>query len=170
MKKIIFLLTLTITFLSHSQTKSNPIIVLDSKIIGFMNDTGEKLKSINPDEISSVTVLKDSVISRKYGSEYGVIIITRKEYILSTFYENFIESNSLLKEKIKSSSDLLKIGIVSSSKSKNHPYDELVKYIYTNTINEQVKKITQIIYLNPEDSIKINSLWTDGAIEIVSEF
>ena len=74
---------------------------------------------------------------------------------------------SPLKEKIKSPEELLKTGVVTNRpESKNQPYDELYQYIDTFTISEKIKKVAKITYLNPEDSIKINPEWLNGAIEI----
>ena len=152
----------------YAQSQQSPMIVLDAKKIGFIQDIKEQMESINPDDISTLTVYKDTLICQKYGSNSGVIIITTKKFILDTFHKNNIE-NSSLKEKIKSPEDILKIGIINSdSKSKNQPYDELSKYIDTNTINAKIEKIAKIAYLNPEDSIKLNPEWINGAIEISS--
>ena len=148
----------------------NPLVILDAKKIGFMQDIKEQMETIKPDDISTLTVYKDSLVCKKYQSNSGVIVITTKKFILDTFYKNNIE-NSPLHEKIKSANDLLNIGVVNDNpKSKNQPYDELYKYIDTYTINEKIKKITKITYLKPEDSIKLNPEWTNGAIEIDSEF
>jgi len=169
MKKL--LLLFSILFLSnlYAQSQQSPLIVLDAKKIGFMQDIKEQMEAIIPDEISTLTVYKDSLVCKKYGSKSGVIIITTKKFILNTFYKNNIE-NSPLKENIKSPEDLLKIGIINSnSKSKNEPYDELSKYIDTYTINEKIKKIVEIFYINSADSIQLNPEWTNGAIEISSE-
>jgi hypothetical protein len=167
MKKIIPSL-LSIFFIAtiYGQTQNSPLIVLDAKKIGLMQDIKDQMESINPDDISTLTVYKDSLICKKYESNSGVIVITTKKFILDTFYKNNIE-NSPLKEKIKSPEDLLKIGIISAdSKSKNQPYDELSKYIDTNTINAKIEKIATITYINSEDSIKLNPEWINGAIEI----
>ena len=142
------------------------MIVLDAKKLGFMQDIKEQMEAINPDDISTLTVYKDSLVCKKYGSNSGAIIITTKKFILDTFYKNNIE-NSPLKEKIKSSDDLLKIGVVTNHpESKNQPYDELYQYIDTYTISEKIKKVAKINYLNSEDSIKLNPEWINGAIEI----
>jgi hypothetical protein len=133
-----------------------------------MQDIKEQMEAINPNDISTLTVYKDSLVCKKYGSNSGVIIITTKKFILDTFYKNNIE-NSPLKEKIKSPEDLLKIGIINSdSKSKNQPYDELYKYVDTYTINEKIKKVVEIFYINATDSIQLNPEWINGAIEITS--
>ncbi len=166
MKKIVLLLLILFISNVYAQSQLSPMIVLDAEKLGFMQDLKAKMEDINPDDISTVTVYKDSLICKKYDSNSGVIIITTKKFILDTFYKNNIE-NSSLKEKIKSSEDLLKIGIVSGdSKSKNQPYDELSKYIDTYTSNEKIKKITSIFYINPADSIQLNPEWINGAIEI----
>lgn len=152
----------------YAQSKPNPLIVIDAKKIGFMQDINEQMQALNPDDISTLTVYKDSLVCKKYGSNSGAIIITTKKFILDTFFKNNIE-NSPLKDKIKSSDDLRKIGIINGDpKSKNQPYDELSKYIDTYTINEKINKIAKIIYLNPEDSIKLNPDWVNGAIEIAA--
>ena len=169
MKKL--LLLFYIFFLSnlYAQSKPNPLIVIDAKKIGFMQDINEQMQALNPDDISTLTVYKDSLVCKKYDSNSGVIIITTKKFILDTFYKNNIE-NSPLKEKIKSSDDLLKIGVVTNHpESKNQPYDELHQYIDTYTINEKIKKVAKITYLNPEDAVKINPEWVNGAIEIAAE-
>lgn len=169
MKKLLILLSFFLLSNIYAQ-QQNPLIILDAKKIGFMQDIKEQMEAIKPDDISILTVYKDSLVSKKYQSNSGVIVITTKKFILDTFYKNNIE-NSPLKEKIKSPNDLLKIGIINSdSKSKNQPYDELYKYIDTYTINEKIKRITKITYLTPEDSAKLNPEWTNGAIEIDSEF
>ena len=169
MKKLLILFSFFLLSNIYAQ-QQNPLIILDAKKIGFMQDIKEQMEAIKPDDISTLTVYKDSLVSKKYQSNSGVIVITTKKFILDTFYKNNIE-NSPLKEKIKSPNDLLKIGIINSdSKSKNQPYDELYKYIDTYTINEKIKRITKITYLKPEDSAKLNPEWTNGAIEIDSEF
>lgn len=162
------LLLVSIFFLSnlYAQSQSGPLIVLDAKKLGFMQDIKEQMEAINPEDISTLTVYKDSLVCKKYGSNSGAIIITTKKFILNTFYKNNIE-NSPLKEKIKSPDDLLKIGVVTDHpESKNQPYDELHQYIDTYTISEKIKKIAKITYLNSEDSIKLNPEWINGAIEI----
>jgi hypothetical protein len=168
MKKITLLLSILFISTIYGQTKQSPLIVLDAKKIGFMQDIKEQMEAINPNDISTLTVYKDSLVCKKYGSNSGVIIITTKKFILDTFYKNNIE-NSPLKEKIKSPEDLLKIGIINSdSKSKNQPYDELYKYVDTYTINEKIKKVVEIFYINATDSIQLNPEWINGAIEITS--
>jgi hypothetical protein len=169
MKKITLILSILFTSIIYGQTKQSPLIVLNAKKIGFMQDNKKEMDAINPDDISTLTVYKDSLNCKKYDSNSGVIIITTKKFILNTFYKNNIE-NSQLKEKIKSPEDLLNIGIVNGdSKSKNQPYDELSKYIDTYTINEKIKKIAEITFINPRDSIQLNPLWINGAIKIASE-
>jgi hypothetical protein len=169
MKKLLFLFSILFLSNLYAQSQKGPLIVLDAKKLGFMQDIKEQMEAINPDDISTLTVYKDSLVCTKYGSNSGAIIITTKKYILDTFFRNNIEK-SPLKEKIKSSDDLLKIGVITDRpESKNQPYDELYKYIDTYTINEKIKKIAKIIYLNPEDSIKLNPEWINGALEIDAE-
>ena len=104
--------------------------------------------------------------SKKYGSENGVIIITTKKYILDTFYKNNIENSSLKKE-IPTTEILAKIGVFGSkADSKNLPYDELIKYVDTNTVNDTVLKIASITFIKPLDAQKINPDWKFGALEI----
>ncbi|WP_304198817.1 hypothetical protein [Flavobacterium alvei] len=166
MKKLLFLFSILFVSSLFAQSKMNPLIVVDAQKIGFMEDHKDLMEKMNPNDISSLTVYKDSLVCKKYGSNSGVIVITNKKFILNTFYKNNIE-NSPLKEKIKTPEDLLKIGLIGGNpKSKNQPYDELYKYIDTYNINEKIKKVAKITYLNPEDSIKINSEWINGAIEI----
>jgi hypothetical protein len=169
MKKLLFLFSILFLSNLYAQSQKGPLIVLDAKKLGFMQDIKEQMEAINPDDISTLTVYKDSLVCTKFGSNSGAIIITTKKYILDTFFRNNIEK-SPLKEKIKSSDDLLKIGVITDHpESKNQPYDELYKYIDTYTINEKIKKIAKIIYLNPEDSIKLNPEWINGALEIDAE-
>lgn len=169
MKKILFLFSFFYVSLLFSQTNESTMIVLDSKKLGLMKDLSKEMEAINPDDISTLTVFKDSLIAKNYGAEYGVIVITRKKYILETFYKDIIQ-NSLLNEKIKSADDLALIGVVTDKPdSKNQPYDELSKYIYTNTANEKIKKVARIVFINPENAVKINPKWTFGAIEISAE-
>ena len=166
MKKLLLLFSVLFVSSLFAQSKMNPLIVVDAQKIGFMQDHKDLIENMNPNDISTLTVYKDSLVCKKYGSNSGVIVITNKKFILDTFYKNNIE-NSPLKEKIKSSEDLLKIGVVANHpESKNQPYDELYQYIDTYTINEKIKKVAKITYLNSEDSIKINPEWVNGAIEI----
>lgn len=168
MKKLLILFFFLIQSINYGQTKTNPLIIIDAQKMGFMNDLKKEMDALNPNDISTITVYKDS-ISKIYNSTSGVIIITTKKYILDTFYSNFIE-NSSLKENIPSSEKLAFISIINAdSKSKNQPYDELYKYIYTNTINDKIKKLSKIVFLKPEEAIKINPDWINGAIEIDSE-
>lgn len=168
MKKIVLLFSIIYISTVYGQTQKSPLIVLDANKLGFMQDIKEQMEAINPNDISTLTVYKDSLICKKYGSNSGVIIITTKKFILDTFYKNNIE-NSPLKANIASPEDLLKIGVVNDNpKSKNQPYDELYKYIDTYTINEKIKKVAKITYLTPEDAIKVNQEWINGAIEIDS--
>lgn len=169
MKKIALLLSILYISTVYGQTQQSPLIVLDAKKLGFMQDVKEQMDAINPNDISTLTVYKDSLTCKKYGSNSGVIIITTKKYILDTFYKNNIE-NSPLKANIASPENLLEIGVVNDNpKSKNQPYDELYKYIDTYTINEKIKKVTKISYIKPEDATKINPEWINGAIEIESK-
>lgn len=168
MKKTVLLLAAFLLSTLYVQSQESPMIVLDAKKIGFMEYIKEQMESINPDDISTLTVYKDSLICKKYGSNSGVIIITTKKFILDSFYKNNIE-NSPLKIHISSPEDLLKIGVVTDHpESKNQPYDELSKYIDTFTINEKIKKVAKIFYINPATSIQLNSEWINGAIEISS--
>jgi hypothetical protein len=168
MKKITLLLSILFMSTVYGQTQQSPLIVLDANKLGFMQDIKEQMDAINPNDISTLTVYKDSLICEKYESNSGVIIITTKKFILDTFYKNNIE-NSPLKANIASPEDLLKIGVITDHPdSKNQPYDELYKYIDTYTISEKVKKVAKITYLNPENSIKLNPEWINGAIEISS--
>lgn len=168
MKKIGLLISILFISTVYGQSQQSPLIVLDANKLGFMQDIKEQMEAINPNDISTLTVYKDSLVCKKYGSNSGVIIITTKKFILDTFYKNNIE-NSPLKANITSPEDLLKIGVVNDNpKSKNQPYDELYQYIDTYTINEKIKKIAQIVYIKPEDAIKINPEWINGAIEISS--
>jgi hypothetical protein len=168
MKKLLLLLSFLYIAAAFGQKNIDPIIVIDSKKMGFMNDYKKEMEALNPNDIATVTVFKDSVVSKKYGSEKGVIIITTKKYILETFYREFIEK-SPLKENIPTIGILSEIGVISgNSKNKNEPYDELSKYVDTNTFNTKILKVAKITFIKPKDSIKINEKWVDGAIEISS--
>jgi hypothetical protein len=156
----------TITF---SQNKQNPLIILDTKKIGFMLEITKEMEAINPDDISTLTVYKDSLVCKKYNSNTGVIVITTKKFILDTFFKNNIE-NSPLKINIASPEDLLKIGVLTDHpESKNQPYDELQKYIDTYTLSDKIKKVASIIFIKPSDSEKINPDWKFGALDIDAE-
>ncbi|MFH6999840.1 TonB-dependent receptor [Flavobacterium sp. FlaQc-57] len=165
MKKVYFLVAVLFTCLISGQNKENPLVILDSKNIGFMNEAQPILEPINPNDISTMSVYKGDA-SKKYGSENGVIIITTKKYILDTFYKNNIENSSLKKE-IPTTEILAKIGVFGSkADSKNLPYDELIKYVDTNTVNDTVLKIASITFIKPLDAQKINPDWKFGALEI----
>ena len=169
MTKILSSLAIFLSCLAHSQNPNNLLTILDAKKIGLILDVREQLESIKPDDISSLTVYKDPVTLKKYGAEFGVIIVTTKKFILDTFYKNNIE-NSPLQLKISTAEDLLKIGVITDHpESKNQPYDELAKYIDTYTLNDKTKKIGSIFFIKPTDAKKINPDWIFGAIEIISE-
>ncbi|WP_409415900.1 TonB-dependent receptor [Flavobacterium sp. PS2] len=165
MKKVYLFLSLVFVCFAYGQKKPQPLVILDAKKIGYMNEVQNILEPINPNDISTMTVYKDAN-SKKYGSDSGVIIITTKKFILDTFYKNNIE-NSPLKLEIPSAEYLSKIGVVSDKpKSKNQTYDELLRYIDTNTINNKIEKIESIVFIKPADSQKLNPDWKFGAIEI----
>lgn len=165
MKKIYLLLSVLFVGLSYAQDKSQPLVILDSKKIGFMNEAQPILEPINPNDISTISVYKGET-SQKYGSESGVVIITTKKYILDTFYKNNIENSSLKKE-IPTTEMLAKIGVISSkADGKNLPYDELIKYIDTNTVNDTILKIASIAFIKPADAQKTNPEWKFGALKI----
>lgn len=169
MKKLFFLFSVLFTCLISAQTKENPLVILDAKNIGYMDQAENTLKLINKNDLLTY-VYKGSgaEILQKFGSNSGVVIIATKKFILETFYQNNIE-NSPLKKEIPSAEYLSKIGIFGSKpESKNLPYDELVKYINISIINEDVKKIASISFIKPADSQKINQKWKFGALEITS--
>jgi hypothetical protein len=169
MKNFFLFTALLLSIVAFSQKKQNPLIVLDAKKIGFMLDISKEMEAINPDDISTLTVYKDSLISKRYDSNSGVIVITTKKFILNTFYKNNIE-NSPLKTIIASPEDLLKIGVLTDHpESKNQPYDELQKYIDTYTLSDKIKKVASIIFIKPSDSEKINPEWKFGALDINAE-
>lgn len=166
MKKVCFLVAILFTCLVSGQSKENPLVILDSKKIGFMNEVQSILEPINPNDISTMSVYKGDDASQKYGSNSGVIIITTKKFILDSFYKNNIENSSLKKE-IPTTEILAKIGVFGSkADSKNLPYDELIKYIDTNTVNDKILKIASIAFIKPLDAQKINPDWKFGALEI----
>lgn len=62
--------------LSELPEEDRPLLIMDEKEIEF-----EKLKDLNPNEIESISVLKDESATKKYGEKgkNGVIIITTKK-------------------------------------------------------------------------------------------
>lgn len=167
MKKVYLLFVVIFTCFTYAQNKPNPLVILDSKKIGYMDQAKKILEPIDPNEISTVSVYKDVVTAKKYGSDSGVIVITTKKFILDTFFKNNIE-NSPLKKEIPDTEYLSKIAIIGSKvESKNLPYDELLKYIDTNSVNDIVLKIAAITFIEPADSQKINPDWKFGALEII---
>lgn len=169
MNKMISLLFFLFMSMVYGQVQTNPIIIIDAQKMGFMNDLKKEMEELQPDDISTISVYKDSIVSEKYGSKNGAIIITTKKYILATFYKNFIENSPLI-ENIPTIESLSNIGFFgANTQSKNQPYDELYKYIDTNTINEKIQKIAEIHFIKPEDALKINPAWNNGAIEITPE-
>lgn len=168
MKKVCLLFAILFTCLVSGQSKENPLVILDSKKIGFMNEVQSILEPLNPNDISTMSVYKGDNASQKYGSKSGVIIITTKKFILDSFYKNNIE-NSPLKKEIPTTEMLAKIGIFGSkADSKNLPYDELIKYVDTNTANDTVLKIASITFIKPSDAQKTNPEWKFGALKITS--
>ena len=167
MKKVYFLIAVLFVCFTYAQDNPQPLIILDAQNIGFMNKAQSILDPINPDDISTISVIKGEA-AKKYGSDFGVIIITTKKYILDTFFKNNIE-NSPLKKEITTTEDLSKIGVFGSkTDSKNLPYDELIKYVDTKNVDEIVLKIASISYIKPKDAQKMNPDWKFGAIEITS--
>lgn len=169
MKRIILSIFLFCTCLGYTQNEPNPLVILDSKNIGYMDIAQNTLKLINPNDML-MYVYKGSgtEILQKFDSNSGVIIFATKKFILDTFYKNNIE-NSPLKKDIPSVDYLSKVGIIGSKgDNKYQPYYELIKYINYTTINEEVIKITSLIFVKPTDSKKIDSKWKYGALEITS--
>lgn len=169
MKKSLLLVFFLFLSSIYGQTNTSPMVILDAQKMGYMDDLKKEMEELNPNTISTITVYKDSIVTSKYGSKKGVIIITTKRFILETFYKNFI-ANSPIIEDIPTIESLANIGIFGGNpKSKNQPYDELYKYIDTNTINDTIAKIAEIHFIKPEDAININPEWTNGALEITPE-
>ncbi|WP_337966918.1 hypothetical protein [uncultured Flavobacterium sp.] len=169
MKKVCFLLVVLFTCLVSGQKKGNPLVILDSKSIGYMDQAENKLKHINQNDML-LFIYKGSAdeILKKFGSNSGVVIVATKKFILETFYKNNIE-NSPLKKEIPTIESLSKIGIIGSkAESKNLPYDELVRYIKTTPHNEDVLKIASIAFIKASDAQQMNPDWKFGAIEIMS--
>jgi rRNA processing protein Gar1 len=169
MKKVCFLFTILFTCLVYGQTKDNPLVILDSKSIGYIDQAENTLKHINQNDML-IFIYKGNAeeVEQKFGSKSGVIIYATKKYILNTFYQNNIE-NSPLKKDIPTKDHLSKIGIIGSIAGNiNQPYDELVNYISITPNNETVKKIVSITFIKPTDAQIINPDWKFGAIEIMS--
>lgn len=61
----------------HTDPGKRPVVVVDGDMIAF-----DSLKSINPDDIESIEILKSSSASAIYSQQslYGVILITTKRY------------------------------------------------------------------------------------------
>lgn len=165
MKKLFVFCLLFVAVTASAQM--NPLVILDGKKLGYMNDVKKEMQDIVPNDVASMTVLKDIEAAKSYGSDSGVIIIVRKKYLLDSFYAENIQ-NSALKERIKSAEDLTKIGIVNADKGKN-VYDELSKYVFTNTVNKKILKVTGILFFDAKEAVRLNPAWTSGAIEISSE-
>ncbi|MBB4801495.1 hypothetical protein HNP37_001556 [Flavobacterium nitrogenifigens] len=167
MKKIFAVLTVFFTCFISGQTKDNPLVILDSKSIGYMDQN--KLKHIDPNDMQ-LFIYKGtrSEILEKFGSNSGVVIFATNKYILETFYKDNIENSSLKKE-IPTVDRLSKIGVIGSkAEVKNLPYAELVRYIKTTPNNDDVLKITSIAFIEPSVAVKMNPDWKFGAIEIMS--
>lgn len=168
MKKLFVVLTVLFTCFISGQTKDNPLIILDSKNIGYMNQAEKTLQRINPDDvILSIYKASSDEIFQKFGSKSGVLIYTTKKYILHTFFKNNIE-NSPIKKDIPTIDRLSKIGVVGSvADNKDLPYAELIRYINATSINEELK-IASISFIEPSVAVKMNPNWKFGAIEIMS--
>lgn len=169
MKKVCFLFTILFTYLVSGQTKNNPLVILDSKSIGYMDQAENTLKNINQSDLLTFIYKGNAEeVEQKFGSKSGVLIFATKKYILNTFYQNNIE-NSPLKRDIPTTDCLSKIGIIGSIAGNiNQPYDELVNYISITPNNEAEKKIASITFIKPIDAQIINPDWKFGAIEIMS--
>ncbi len=169
MKTVCFLFTIIFTCIVSGQTKDNPLVILDSKCIGYMEQAENTLKNINQNDLLPFIYKGNAEeVEQKFGSKSGVLIFATKKYILNTFYQNNIE-NSPLKKDIPTTDFLSKIGVIGSIASNiNQPYDELVNYISITPNNKAVKKIASITFIKPTDAQTINSDWKFGAIEIMS--
>lgn len=169
MKKVCFLFAILFTCLVSGQNTGNPLVILDSKSIGYMNQVENKLKRIDQNDMQAF-VYKGSAneILDKFGSNSGVLIFATNKFIVETFYKNNIENSSLKKE-IPTIEALSKIGIIGSkAESKHLPYAELVRYIKTTPSNDDMLKIASITFIKPSDAQKMNPDWKFGAIEIMS--
>lgn len=164
MKRIVFSFFLLCTFSGYTQSQSHPLVILDSKNMGYMD-----LKLIDPKDML-IYVYKGNAaeILKKFDTNSGVVIFASKRFILDAFYKSNIE-NSPLKKEIPNSEYLSKMGIIGSkAESKYLPYDELSKYINISTIKGDEKKIASITFIKATDSQKINPEWEFGALEITS--
>lgn len=169
MKNVCFLFSILFTCLVSGQTKDNPLIILDSKSIGYLDQAQNILKHIDQNDML-IFIYKGTAeeIEQKFGSKSGVLIYVTKKYILDTFYKNNIE-NSSLKTIIPTIESLSKIGIIGSKAAfKDLPYAELVRYIKTTPSTDEVLKISSIAFVEPNIAVQMNSDWKFGAIEIMS--
>ena len=82
MKKLLLLFSVLFVSSLFAQSKMNPLIVVDAQKIGFMQDHKDLIENMNPNDISTLTVYKDSLVCKKYGSNSGVIVITNKKLVL----------------------------------------------------------------------------------------
>ncbi len=85
---------------TSSSASNDPLIVIDGVPVdnGGISGAGNALNLINPDDIESITVLKDASASAIYGSRAanGVIIITTKKGVISDkLIVEFNTSNSM---------------------------------------------------------------------------
>lgn len=169
MKKVCFLFAILFTSLVSGQAKENPLVILDSKSIGYMDQAENTLKHINQNDMLLFFYKGNAEeIEQKFGSKSGVLIYVTKKYILDTFYKNNIEHSSL-KTIIPTIESLSKIGIIGSkAEFKDLPYAELVRYIKTTPNTDDVLKISSIAFVEPSVAVQMNPDWKFGAIEIMS--
>ncbi|WET01644.1 hypothetical protein [Flavobacterium sp. YJ01] len=169
MKKLFVVLTVFFSCFISGQTKGNPLVILDSKNIGYMDQAENTLKHINQNDMLLFFYKGNAEeIEQKFGSKSGVLIYVTKKYILDTFYKNNIEHSSL-KTIIPTIESLSKIGIIGSrAEFKDLPYAELVRYIKTTPNTDDALKISSIAFVEPSVAIQLNPDWKFGAIEIMS--
>ena len=58
MKKVYFLIAVLFVCFTYAQDNPQPLIILDAQNIGFMNKAQSILDPINPDDISTISVIK----------------------------------------------------------------------------------------------------------------
>ncbi|MFP3595998.1 SusC/RagA family TonB-linked outer membrane protein [Chryseobacterium sp. SIMBA_029] len=108
---------------------NNPIYIIDGVRVmsgdpTINNTTGNILSSLNPDDIESMTVLKDAVSTAVYGADAGagVVIITTKSGKSGKPRFNFSTSYGINKSAVKQP------GVLNASQFKKYATDALSNY------------------------------------------
>ncbi len=169
MKKIILLVSILILSASHAQNKpkQKTITIVDGKIKNIDRNSKD-YKPLDSDNTLIIRILKDSVDYNKTIFKAPFIVVVTKPYVLEEFYKIALEKDPTLKNNIPSADYLLKIGVISSNtKGIINPYGQFYKYVYTNDLKVTMRKIGSIVYIEPENAVKLNPKWIYGAIKII---